>query len=182
MVMKVIHDPRTLMTLFDDLFYPLYQTRLMLGGDEPVYLPADGVYDYHRVVFAHGFYASALHEIAHWCIAGVRRRQLIDYGYWYKPDGRSLDEQLLFEEVEFKPQALEWIFSKASVFQFRVSADNLKGEPQDLSYFKERIYRQVIEYIDAGLPERASQFVDVLAAYYNVDNALAVSAYSMSEL
>ncbi|MDI8993212.1 elongation factor P hydroxylase, partial [Salmonella enterica subsp. enterica serovar Anatum] len=42
-----------------------------------IYLPADAQVPYHRIVFAHGFYASALHEISHWCIAGKARRELV---------------------------------------------------------------------------------------------------------
>ncbi len=53
------------------------------------------------------FYASALHEIAHWCIAGENRCQQVDYGYWYEPNGRSEERQFEFEKVEVKPQALE---------------------------------------------------------------------------
>ncbi|PPS58814.1 hypothetical protein CRX72_23640 [Pantoea sp. BRM17] len=62
---------------------------LIKGDDEPIYLPADAESPWHRVVFAHGFYASALHEISHWCIAGDARRQQVDFGYWYCPDGRD---------------------------------------------------------------------------------------------
>jgi elongation factor P hydroxylase len=57
------------------------------------------------------YLASALHEVAHWCLAGVERRKLEDYGYWYSPDGRSRGEQSAFENVEARPQALEWILS-----------------------------------------------------------------------
>jgi len=80
------------------------------------------------VIFAHGFYASALHEVAYWCIAGEKRRQLVDYGYWYCPDGRDIQTQHQFENVEIKPQALEWLFCVASDFPFNVSCDNLQGD------------------------------------------------------
>ncbi|GAM69307.1 transporting ATPase [Vibrio sp. JCM 19236] len=26
-----------------------------------------------------------MHEIAHWCVAGPKRRLLEDFGYWYEP-------------------------------------------------------------------------------------------------
>ncbi len=35
------------------------------------------------------FFASALHEISHWCVAGKARREQVDFGYWYCPDGRD---------------------------------------------------------------------------------------------
>ena len=69
----------------------------------PIYLPADAAHPRHRIIFARGFYASALHEpeIAHWCIAGEQRRLLelitTDYGYWYEPDGRDAITQAAFE-------------------------------------------------------------------------------------
>ncbi len=50
-------------------------------------------------------FASALHEISHWCIAGKARRELVDFGYWYCPDGRDAMTQSQFEDVEVKPQA-----------------------------------------------------------------------------
>ena len=79
-------------------------------------------------MFAHGFYASGLHEISHWCIAGEARRQLVDFGYWYCPDGRDAQTQSEFEAVEIKPQALEWMFCVAAGFPFNVSCDNLNGD------------------------------------------------------
>src|SRR5690606_41366486 len=86
-------DIADLIRLFDDEFRASHNTVLVRGGDEPIYLPADEQHPQHRVIFAHGFYASALHEIAHWCIAGPERRLLVDYGYWYRPDGRTEAEQ-----------------------------------------------------------------------------------------
>ena len=76
-------DVEPLIALFDQTFITQFNTRLVRGGDEPVYLPANATVAYHQVVFAHGYFSSALHEIAHWCIAGERRRLLEDYGYWY---------------------------------------------------------------------------------------------------
>lgn len=61
-------------------------------------------------------------------IAGEQRRLLPDLGYWYAPDGRTAEQQALFEQVEIKPQAIEWLFSKAFGRKFRVSLDNLTGE------------------------------------------------------
>ena len=80
----------------------------MAGEDEPIYLPADQQCAHHRIIFAHGFFASALHEISHWCIAGPERRLLVDFGYWYEPDGRDVLKQAEFERLEIKPQAVEW--------------------------------------------------------------------------
>lgn len=83
----------TLIELFNTLFVPLHNTVLEHSPDEPIYLPADSTHAHHRICFAHGYFASALHEIAHWCIAGEARRQLVDFGYWYAPDGRNAEQQ-----------------------------------------------------------------------------------------
>lgn len=120
------HNYQDLMVIFDQCFYDEFNTRLIKGDDEPVYLPADQHSDFHRIVFAHGFFASALHEISHWCVAGEARRKLVDFGYWYCPDGRDQQTQQQFEAVEVTPQAFEWMFSVAAGFPFNVSCDNLE--------------------------------------------------------
>ena len=85
---------------------------LVKGDFEPEYFPEDE-HGPARIQFAHGYFNSALHEISHWTIAGAQRRLLPDLGYWYAPDGRTAEQQALFEQVEIKPQAIEWLFSKA---------------------------------------------------------------------
>lgn len=161
------HHYQTLIDLFDDTFFKTYQTRLVKGDDEPVYLPADHQVGYHRIVFAHGFFASALHEIAHWCVAGKARRLLEDFGYWYCPDGRDPQQQQAFESVEVKPQALEWCFSVAAGFPFQASIDNLSDGSSDRLAFQQRIFAQVQTYLRDGLPERADIFVAALRSTYN---------------
>jgi elongation factor P hydroxylase len=156
-----------LIGLFGDLFAGSHGARLVRGGREPVYLPRDADHPYDRVVFAHGFFASALHEAAHWCVAGPARRRLVDYGYWYKPDGRSAAEQREFEAVEVKPQALEWIFSVAAGTPFHFSADNLGagGVPASPAWlaFQRRVQEQVHRFLAGGLPDRADRFATALA-------------------
>ena len=133
---------------------------LVRGDFEPEYFPAT-----HnspaRIQFAHGFFNSALHEISHWTIAGDKRRLLPDLGYWYAPDGRTKEQQALFEQVEIKPQAIEWLFSKAFGRKFRVSLDNLTGDGGDGSSFKDNVYAQVQRYFtgEAKLPRDAARFI-----------------------
>lgn len=175
-------DLAALITLFDDCFYPTYNTRLIKGGDEPIYLPASSKCPYHQIVFAHGFFSSALHEIAHWCIAGEERRQQVDFGYWYEPDGRTAEQQSLFESVEIKPQALEWIFSKSAGRKFRVSVDNLNGEETDTKPFKTSVYRQLMTYCETGLNERAEQFRQALAKHFGSLELLSSENYQLDEI
>lgn len=70
--MNSTHKYEQLIEIFDGCFADDFNTRLIKGDDEPIYLPADEEVPYNRIVFAHGFYASGLHEISHWCIAGKR--------------------------------------------------------------------------------------------------------------
>lgn len=161
------HCTDSLIELFNRTFATSHNTRLVRGDSEPLYLPASNKCNYHRIIFAHGFYRSALHEIAHWCIAGKVRRQLADYGYWYKPDGRNTDEQRNFEYVESKPQALEWLFCLSAGHTFEVSADNLTTYAQP-DQFQARVEQQLEWYLTNGLPPRAAIFSHALQDYYGL--------------
>ena len=139
---------------------------LVRGDFEPEYFPATET-EAARIQFAHGFFNSALHEISHWSIAGEQRRLLPDLGYWYAPDGRTAEQQALFEQVEIKPQAIEWLFSKAFGRKFRVSLDNLTGDGGDGATFKDHVYAQLQQYFtgEAKLPRDAAHFIDCICAY-----------------
>lgn len=162
------HDYRDLIALYNQCFGAEYNTRLVKGDDEPIYLPADEQVPYHRIVFAHGFFASALHEISHWCIAGEARRRLVDFGYWYCPDGRDALTQGQFEAVEIKPQAFDWLFCAAAGFPFNVSCDNLDGdfEPDRIA-FQRKVHAQVMQYLEHGVPVRPQRFIHALHAFYH---------------
>ncbi|QFT55637.1 elongation factor P hydroxylase [Microbulbifer sp. THAF38] len=157
-------------------------TRLCGGFSEPYYRPAGDQQDYHQVEFTLDYAASALHEVAHWCVAGEARRQLPDYGYWYAPDGRSAEQQAEFEKVEVKPQALEWIFARACGLRFRVSADNLESGLGPSNSFKEAIWRQVQRYCAEGPNQRARTFAAALAEAFTQPDPLNGDAYHLSEL
>jgi hypothetical protein len=167
------HSPNDLIMLFNDLFREAYRTVLVKGSDEPEYLPAEGEDGLARVVFAHGYYASALHEISHWCIAGEYRRTLHDYGYWYCPDGRSPAQQQAFEQVEVKPQAIEWLFAVAAGARFHISVDNLAGGgAANEQHFRHNVRAQAGRYLAGGLPPRARAFLNSLTAFYGTGETL----------
>lgn len=166
----ILHNYQDLIVLFKATFIEAENTVLVKGQHEPIYLPANGSQLHHHIVFAHGYFASALHEIAHWCIAGEKRRLLEDYGYWYNPDGRDVEQQTEFEKVEVKPQAIEWAFSCASGKPFAVSTDNLNGADPDTQGFQQAVQQQAISYLDQGFPLRAAKFIAVLQAFYQTDN------------
>lgn len=169
-----------LIQLFEHCFFAEFNTRLQGGADEPFYQPATAN-EPALVIFTRDYFASALHEVAHWCVAGDTRRALPDYGYWYAPDGRSAAQQLAFEKVEVKPQALEWIFSVACGFPFRVSADNLAAGMGASEDFKAEIVAQARVYCQS-LALRPARFVAALSEFYRVDEALQPSRYQQSAL
>ena len=176
------HDAADLIAIFNRLFRQSENTRLERGDKEPIYLPAGEDCCYHRVVFAHGFFASALHEIAHWCIAGKHRRQQEDYGYWYAPDGRNAAQQKAFEKVEVAPQALEWILSKTCAKPFSVSIDNLNGVATDTRDFKQAVFQRVHTYCRQGLPARAEALRIALADFYGTAAALDAGCFTVGEI
>lgn len=169
-VVPVLHaqvfNYQDLILLFAQTFAESENTLLVRGEAEPIYLPADGQHQHHRIIFAHGYFASALHEIAHWCLAGKKRRLLEDYGYWYSPDGRDALQQAEFEQVEIKPQAIEWALSVACGKPFRVSTDNLNGAAVDVIGFTLNVSQQAQSYVQAEFPPRAQLFIDALVAFY----------------
>jgi len=163
-----------LVNLFDALFYASHHTRLIAGADEPIYLPAQkgSGPDYHRLCFREDYFSSALHEIAHWCLAGQHRRQLEDFGYWYQPDGRNAEQQQRFEAAEIKPQALEWMFSVACGQSFQLSVDNLSsGQSSPSAEFAQSVVNQArLWCVPNALPVRAEQMLTALAEIFDAAN------------
>ena len=89
-----------LVKTFDGLFQRPENTILRGGADEPFFAPGQP----STVFFREDFGRSALHEVAHWCVAGAIRRRLPDYGYWYAPDGRDEREQAAFFSWRLRPK------------------------------------------------------------------------------
>ncbi|MDF1822884.1 MAG: elongation factor P hydroxylase [Alcanivoracaceae bacterium] len=157
--------------LFAQCFGAGYQTCLSGGHDEPFYQPArDG--QPARLCYRADFFRSALHEVAHWCIAGPARRQQTDFGYWYEPDGRSVERQQAFLMAEVRPQAFELVFCAAAGHRFSVSLDNLGGEAcGDVRSFEARVCA-LAEQLLVAPPARMAQWGRCLSAYYRGVDAL----------
>jgi elongation factor P hydroxylase len=131
--------------VFNTHFSGPFNTCLVGGADEPLYRPAQRSGESHVLSYRSDYFASALHEVAHWCIAGARRRELLDFGYWYAPEGRDLDQQRAFEAVE--------------------SLDNLELASQqaiDSMAFQRAVLQQAKHWQASGLPERAGVFYRAL--------------------
>lgn len=169
-------------SVFAQCFFNKYKARLSGGYDEPLYRPGAPGGDGHVLRYREDFVASALHEAAHWCIAGRVRRMQTDFGYWYAPDGRTESQQKAFENVEYKPQALEWFFSRACGHPFRLSIDNLAGNIPADDAFGRRVLAQVMRWCEEGLSGDAKVFFCALCWEFATENKLDALQFSLSEL
>ncbi len=143
------------------------RVQLTPGANEPFYQAPKP--ESLAIIFSNqDFFSSALHELAHWSIAGHARRQQDDYGYWYSPDGRSEAEQLHFFKVEVKPQALEWAFHLAANQPFKFSLDNLiNAVPLDAEQqFRNKVFKQLKNYFKNGFPASALKIIQLLCLQY----------------
>ena len=140
-----------------------YRVRLIGGAAEPRYV-AGTADSSPRLFYTKDFASSALHEAAHWCLAGKRRRAIDDFGYDYLPTAaRSGADQLRFETAEVRAQALEWLFSIAAGVDFHVSVDNVE---RDRTMFVAALLSETATRIatnDGRLPARAERFRCALA-------------------
>ena len=180
-----LFDPARLEAVFERCFAAQYRTRLCGGAAEPLYQPAADEGQLHLLQYRQDYFASALHETAHWCIAGEKRRREVDFGYWYAPDGRTAEQQRAFESAEYKPQALEWFFSQACGYRFRLSADNLgglAGELPDDSAFRGRVLGQARQWQVNGLPTRATRFYHALCSEFNTSRSIADLEFTEDQL
>ena len=141
-----------------------FDTKLIDEGTEPIYQPAQHHGEAHKIFFAHGYWSSALHELAHWCIAGSERRKLLDYGYWYKPNRSQKDDRQRFLQSEARPQALEWHFTVALGQDFFVSLDDFSNDQNMLEEFRRMIRKEAIDLHQNSLPPRAQVFVNDISS------------------
>lgn len=170
--MAAFHNPDDLIRIFNDCFMLSHNTLLHYGESEPYYQPPTKNTP-AILYFAHGFYSSALHEIAHWLIAGVERRRLPDYGYWYQPDTRDNATQQRFEAVEARNQALEWILAKAANYPFQPSVDNLNSRVNISRYdFLQKVHAALCLRCKQGLTARATKLIKALSCFYGVEFSL----------
>ena len=153
--------PDQVIACFHRSFSAGENTILVGGADEPYYEPGSP----NIIYFREDFIRSALHEVAHWCVAGATRRTLPDYGYWYAPDGRDEAQQTAFFGVEVKPQAVEKVFCIALGIPVKVSVDNLSVSLSDpaIAVFAAAVEEQFETMMINGLPHRAELFRHALS-------------------
>ncbi len=150
---------RLIARCFNETFALAHRCVLVGGAPEPLYIPSPG--GPHRAVlrYRQDFAASALHESAHWCIAGAERRRQLDFGYWYRPPPRSRAQQDRFIAVEAPVQALERRFAEALGLEFKPSIDDVDAtDSSTIERFREAIETAA----NSGFPPRGEQFVAAL--------------------
>jgi elongation factor P hydroxylase len=138
------------------------QLTIIGGADEPFYqAPSKGA---SAILFyREDFPRSLLHELAHYCLAGPKRRALDDFGFWYLPSGRTAADQTRFEVVEARPQGLERRFCEIVGLAFEPSLDDFSGRPPSLA-FLEKLESAYIE-MKTQPPTTASDALMRLQAY-----------------
>lgn len=149
---------------FNDTFLASHHTAMRGGAAEPLYLPAVGASP-AQIVFTYDYPASALHEAAHWCLAGEQRRTQRDYGYWYVPGPRNSAQRAAFFQAEADVQALEAVFAQTCGMRFVVSADDFDASPEELAQFEHDVTAR-LNVRRATLPLRARTFRAALAAAF----------------
>lgn len=159
---------------FNACFEDPEMTTLIGGSAEPLYLPGDGK-ELARLYYREDYAASALHEIAHWCIAGRDRRGREDFGYQYTPPPRTAQQQDKFFALECRTQALESIFAEAAGLQFRVSADNLNADVAEFAQVVRQMVPRVRHWMLESADSRARTFAQALAAWPRCDSGDAVN-------
>lgn len=181
--------------IFNNYFSSAFKTVILGGLDEPLYIPADlmitediaaefpenhpifEVSTYSRIYIRADYPRSALHEIAHWLVAGKKRRALLDYGYWYCPDGRTEQQQIEFGKVEILPQALEKLFCDLMGLDFSPSLDNLEIDisPESVELFSEKIVQKsefmMEQFFKSELSRRQMKFIQKLMDVGNTSDA-----------
>lgn len=145
-------DHREITRRFNGSAGRAFDVRLIGGAAEPLYLPArDG--RPAEIHFTRDYAQSALHELAHWCIAGAQRRALTDYGYWYQPPPRKPMDQARFFAAEVRTQGLEYLLAGVAGVRFHVSVDD---PGRELGGFLECVQAAAADWLGRGFTARTA--------------------------
>ena len=149
--------------LFADCFTAHFNTQLLGGAKEPFYQPACRG-EPAQLMFREDYPASALHEVAHWCIAGATRRQKEDFGYHYICAPRSAKQQREFFISELRTQSLERFFADALGLTFKPSADNFEVDVDAFAKAIDAYSPQLDTWLCSAGGARARVFAQALTA------------------
>ncbi|CAM3733149.1 elongation factor P hydroxylase [Halomonas casei] len=119
-----------------DAFAGIFPDLKITGGaEEPFYVAPKKKTD-AIIYFRSNYPRSLLHEISHYCLAGDRRRNIDDFGFWYSPCGRTVENQSRFEIAEARPQGLEKVMCEIVGLKFSPSLDDFSGHPPSEGFLK----------------------------------------------
>jgi elongation factor P hydroxylase len=169
-----------IITIFDNLFEKSERVVLRGGYEEPFY-KAPSEDECGEIRFTKDYISSALHEVAHWCVAGTKRRKIDDFDYWYTPDGRNEKQQKVFFQVEVMPQAYELCLSLAAEVNFNISADNLGGINFPIESFKNNVLKKVEELLDNNLRGRHEMLMEALQMKFGEQDLETLNIISLKE-
>lgn len=149
---------------FNLSFGETYNVCCLGGFAQPEYLTAAQTQGPAQLRYTRDYAASALHEIAHWCVAGKPRLAQTDFGYGYLPPPRDNAAQQRFFALEFKVQALEAWFASGTGVRFVASADNFECSDEARTAFAQQIADALQACKLSDIPLRAQAFTIALAA------------------
>ena len=156
-------QPKNILTHLLNAFEKIFpDIKIQGGADEPFY-QASKMSQPAIIFFRKDYSRSLLHEISHFCLSSDPQRKLDDFGLWYIPTGRSLDEQLRFEKVEARPQGLEWVLCDVVGIPFEPSLDDFSGRSCS-NAFLENLKLAKIEMVTRP-PQTARQAIEGLKDY-----------------
>lgn len=166
--MKVCVNDDELCQCLINVFAGIFPYLTIKGGaDEPFYIAPKS--NLNAVIhFRSNYPRSLLHEVSHYCLAGNRRRNMDDFGYWYSPCGRTVEEQKQFETVEARPQGLEKAMCEIVGIKFLPSLDDFSGRPPSESFLQrlDIAYKEML----SNPPLTASVALNGLTVYREISN------------
>jgi elongation factor P hydroxylase len=160
--------------VFARCFWLSHATQLVGGAAEPLYQPSARAGEPHRLFYRENFAASALHETAHWCIAGSARRTQVDFGYVYNQPPRSARAQAAFFAAELKVQALEQVFCAAAGLVFVPSADQIGVNLNEFRQQLETYQSELKGWMKNSGDRRAQKFEQALLRHAGSQRRVAV--------
>ena len=134
--MRVFVDDDECCQYLINVFMAVFPGLTIKGGAEEPFYAAPKVNVSAIVHFRSNYPRSLLHEVSHFCLAGDKRRNIDDFGYWYSPCGRTPEQQLRFEIAEARPQGLEWAMCEIVGIKFSPSLDDFSGRPPSENFLQ----------------------------------------------
>jgi hypothetical protein len=152
-------------------FSKIFPKLTILGGAEEPYYSAPKENAKAVIHFRSNYPRSLLHELSHYCLAGDKRRNMDDFGYWYSECGRTKEEQQRFELVEARPQGLEKAMCDLIGIKFSPSLDDFSGRPPS-DNFLQSLEEAYIEMMTSPPPTAKEALHGLATSKNRTDHAI----------